>query len=77
MRSSCATYLWVAEGWRHNKTDFAHWVKEASTQPNSKAKREFYGFLTMAFGDFDADKDGKINAFEFDFLCERVAAMPR
>merc|ERR1712023_430745 len=66
-----------AEGWRHNKTDFAHWVKEASTQPNSKAKREFYGYLQMAFGDVDVDKDGKINAQEFDYLCEKVAAMPR
>merc|ERR1711865_1090380 len=68
---------WGAEGWRHNKTDFAHWVKEASTQPNSKAKREFYGFLQLAFGDVDVDKDGKINAQEFDYLCEKVAAMPR
>jgi len=68
---------WGAEGWRHNKTDFANWVKEASTQPNSKAKREFYGFLQMAFGDVDVDKDGKINAVEFDYLCEKVAAMPR
>merc|ERR1712078_753490 len=66
-----------AEGRRHNKTDFAHWVKEASTQPNSKAKREFYGYLQMSFGDVDVDKDGKINAQEFDYLCEKVAAMPR
>jgi len=68
---------WGAENWRHNKTDFAHWVKEASTQPTSKAKREFYGYLQMAFGDVDVDKDGKINAQEFDYLCEKVAAMPR
>ena len=31
----------------------------------------------MALGDVDVDKDGKINAQEFDFLCERVASMPR
>lgn len=50
---------------------------EFSTQPNSKAKREFYGYLQVAFGDVDVDKDGKINAQEFDCLCEKVAAMPR
>jgi len=33
--------------------------------------------LTMAFGDVDVDKDGKINGAEFDFLCEKVASMPR
>merc|ERR1712124_146350 len=33
--------------------------------------------MGMAFGDVDVDKDGKINAQEFDYLCEKVAAMPR
>ena len=66
----------VAEGWRHNKTNVAHWVEEASTQPNSKAKREFYGYLQMSCGDVDVDKDSKINPQEFDNLCEKLAAMP-
>jgi hypothetical protein len=68
---------WGAEAWRHDKTAFAQWCTDASKNPNSKAKRELYGFLTMAFGDVDVDKDGKINAQEFDFLCEKVASMPR
>ena len=52
-------------------------MKEASTEPHSKAKREFYGYLQMSFGDVDVDKDGKINAQDFNDLCEKVAAMPR
>merc|ERR1711862_113554 len=66
-----------AEAWGHDKSAFAQWCSDASKNPNSKAKRELYGFLTMAFGDVDVDKDGKINAQEFDFLCEKVASMPR
>jgi len=45
--------------------------------PGTKAEREMYGFLAVAFGDVDADKDGLINADEFDLLCEKVAALPR
>merc|ERR1712137_568759 len=45
---------WGAEAWRHDKTAFAQWCTDASKNPNSKAKRELYGFLTMAFGDVDA-----------------------
>jgi len=58
---------------QNNKTDFVHWVKEASTEPHSKAKRAFYGYLQMSFGDVDVDKDGKINAQDFNNLCEKVA----
>lgn len=36
-----------------------------------------YGFLSIAFGDVDTDKDGKITAPQFDRLCEKVAALPR
>ena len=32
-----------------------------------------YGFPTMAFGDGDADKNGKIKTVEFDCFCEEVA----
>jgi len=45
-------------------------------EPHSKAKREFYGYLQMSFSDVDVDKDGKINAQDFNDLCEKVAAMP-
>ena len=33
--------------------------------------------LAMRFGDTDVDKDGKINAAEFDGLCEDIADLPR
>jgi hypothetical protein len=33
--------------------------------------------LAMRFGDVDVDKDGKINATEFDGLCKDVAYLPR
>ena len=33
--------------------------------------------LAMRFGDTDVDKDGKINAAEFDGLFEDVASLPR
>merc|ERR1712232_1351702 len=44
---------------------------------DSAARRELYGMLAMRFGDTDVDKDGKINAAEFDGLCEDVASLPR
>jgi hypothetical protein len=68
---------WGSESWRHDKTAFANFCNEASKNPNSKAKREMYGFLTLQFGDVDVNKDGKIGPEEFDFLCEKVAALPR
>ena len=30
----------------------------------------------MSIRDVDVDKDGDINAHEFDYLCEKVASMP-
>jgi hypothetical protein len=72
-----ATSPWGAESWRHDKTAFQKWCEEASKNPASKAKRELYGFLTLSFGDVDVNKDGKIGPEEFDYLCEKVASMPR
>merc|ERR1711862_1043195 len=39
--------------------------------------RELYGFLALSFADVDTDKDGFINAPQFNRLCEKVAALPR
>merc|ERR1712064_81781 len=36
-----------------------------------------YGFLALSFGDVDTDKDGLINAEQFDQLLAEVAALPR
>merc|ERR1712107_243622 len=55
---------------------FKVWCKDAVV-PGTKAQRELYGFLAMAFGDVDANKDGLISAAEFDLLLEKVAALPR
>lgn len=68
---------WGDESWRHDKTAFIRLCCDAVHHPSSEAKRQLYGFLVLAFGDVDVDKDGKINAREFDVLCEQVASMPR
>merc|ERR1712025_62661 len=63
--------------WRHDKQAFKAWAKEASEPGSSKAKRELYGFLALSFGDVDTDKDGLINAEQFDQLLAEVSAIPR
>merc|ERR1712107_878524 len=52
------------------------WCKD-SVIPGTKAQRELYGFLAMAFGDVDANKDGLITVKKFDLLLEKAAALPR
>jgi len=68
---------WGSATWRHDRTAFLQFCKSASVDTPSAAKREWNGFLSLAFADVDADKDGKINAAEFDILCESVARLPR
>lgn len=68
---------WGGDSWRHNKNSFIQWCKDSTAEGTSPAKREMYGFLAIAFGDVDANKDGFIDAKEFDLLCEKVAALPR
>jgi len=67
---------WGADQWRQDKNKFKIWCTSAMI-PGTKAEREMYGFLAVAFGDVDANKDGLIDADEFDLLCEKVAALPR
>jgi uncharacterized membrane protein len=68
---------WGGDAWRHEKNAFKQWCKDSVAPGQTQAKRELYGFLGIAFGDVDADKDGFINAKEFDLLLEKVAAVPR
>jgi len=68
---------WGSDTWRYDKNAFLNWCTEAVDPKPSAAKRELYGMLAMRFGDTDVDKDGKINAAEFDGLCEDVASLPR
>jgi len=76
VRAFAAHNPWGSDAWRHNKNSFKSWCKDAVV-PGTKAQREFYGFLAVAFGDVDANKDGLISATEFDLLLEKVAALPR
>jgi hypothetical protein len=68
---------WGSDTWRYDKNSFLAWCTEATSKKDSAARRELYGMLAMRFGDTDVDKDGKINAAEFDGLCEDVASLPR
>lgn len=67
---------WGEDLWRKDKNSFKLWCTQAMV-PGTQAERELYGFLAVAFGDVDADKDGLIGIDEFDLLCEKVAALPR
>merc|ERR1712125_148705 len=76
-RAFSAASPWGTDGWRHDKNAFKAWCNAAVAPGVSKEKREFFGFLALAFGDVDTDKDGFINLEEFDRLLEKVAAVPR
>lgn len=67
---------WGSDHWRHDKKAFIQWCNDAQNMDGS-ARREFYGFCSLAFGDVDTDKDGFINAEQFDRVLEKVAALPR
>jgi len=51
--------------------------KAAAAAEPSQAKREWNGFLSLAFADVDAAKTGMITPDQFDELCEQVARLPR
>jgi len=68
---------WGTDHWRHDKQAFKAWAKAAVEPGTSKEKRELYGFLALSFGDVDTDKDGLINAEQFDQLLAEVSAIPR
>jgi len=63
--------------WQTTASGFAVWVRKAMEQPSSEERRELYTFLSDCFMDADADRDGLVNSEEFDFLCEKAAALPR
>jgi len=63
--------------WQTTASTFAVWVRTAMEQPRSEERRELYTFLTDCFMDADVDRDGFVNSEEFDFLCEKAAALPR
>jgi len=66
-----------ADPWRAEKGAFLQFCRDAVAPEPSPHKSQFVGFVGQAFGDVDTDKDGKINAEQFDRLMEKVAALPR
>lgn len=73
---AASTHDVLGDAWRYDKGAFKEWVTKAS-QGSELEKRQFYGYLALSFGDVDVDKDGFINASEFDLLLEKVASLPR
>lgn len=74
---ACSTQSpWGTDHWRHDKKAFVAWCNDAMNETGS-ARREFYGFCALAFGDVDVNKDGFINIEQFDRLLEKIAAIPR
>lgn len=71
-----ANSVWGGDAWRYEKQAFKEWTKK-SVVPGSVESRQMYAFLAINFGDADVDKDGWIDAEEFDRLLESVAALPR
>jgi hypothetical protein len=68
---------WGSAAWRVDRTEFLNFCRAASAEVPSQAKREWNGFLHLAYADVDASKSGRITAAEFDTLCEHVAVLPR
>ena len=69
----------VAKGacpWATESVAFKRWVQDAVTR-NAAEREELYAFLTECSVDADTDRDGLVNAEEFDFLIEKAAALPR
>lgn len=68
---------WGGDAWRHDKDAFKAWTTAAMQNKEGEQARQLCGFLSVAFGDVDTDKDGLITAPQFARLCEKVAALPR
>lgn len=68
---------WGDEVWRNDHSAFVAFCEQASADSPSEAKRQWNGYLMLAFGDVDASRTGKINAEQFDVLCESIARLPR
>jgi len=73
---SSARKVFGSDAWRYDKGAFKAWVS-AAAKKGSHEEKQMYGWLALSFGDVDIDKDGFIDAHEFDALLEKVAALPR
>jgi len=77
IRLSQASSPWGRALWRVDRTEFIAFCKAAAADTPSQSKREWNGFLALAFADADKSKTGKLTVAEFDELCENVASLPR
>jgi len=68
---------WGGDAWRNDKDAFKAWTTHAVRDGKSVQGRQLYGFLALAYGDVDTNKDGLITGPQFARLCEKVAALPR
>lgn len=75
-RTAATSQVWGADEWRWEKKAFKEWVTKAGVKGTIE-ERQMYAFLATNFGDADVDKDGWIDAEEFDRVLENVAALPR
>jgi len=77
MHLAQAASPWGKALWRVDRTEFVNFCRAAAADTPSASKREWNGFLSLAFADADKSKTGKLTVTEFDELCESVAALPR
>lgn len=76
-RIARAASPWGNEMWRNDASAFVEFCEQASADTPSEAKRQWNGYLMLAFGDVDQSRKGQINAEQFDILCESIARLPR
>jgi len=69
--------VFAVPAWQTTASAFGPWVRAAIERQGSQERRELYTFLCDCFMDADADRDGFVSSEEFDFLCEKAAALPR
>ena len=62
--------------WANKSVAFKRWVTDAVGK-NGVERAELYAFLTECFNEADSDRDGFVNAMEFDLVVENAAALPR
>lgn len=77
MSAQAGEAVFATPGWQTVASAFAPWVRAAVEKLRSKERQELYTFLSDCFMDADADRDGFVSSEEFDFLCEKAAALPR
>jgi Ca2+-binding EF-hand superfamily protein len=64
--------------WQADKVSFKNFcVRAVNGSVTSPERKQLYSYLVECFLDADGDRDGLVNASEFDFLLEHAASLPR